>query len=197
MGITISVKTRELDGPGFSDWMVVCYTIHNPDGFDREQFAIDLPRGTVIMPPYDAAQIEGAPIYELDGRGPAPAGRTTRAGQTEVEICFVARRGPMRRGEVSLERRRKVPVPGSSSGAVMFGDGWEPVPYDGAPRGIGPNWVPPALALAPAKPVPHEVEESLEHAIVTHQRLIKALDQQRVIVSPGTFEVEAPPKKKR
>lgn len=143
MGISVKVSTRDLDGPAFGDYVVWCYKIRNPAGFKRnERLGIDLPGDTYVMPPHEASQIEGAPGYDLDGKGTGPAGRVTQDGQQEVEICFVGRRGPARRGELSLEIRRPRAI--NDNHYVL--DDWERLPFESGEEGIGPHWVPPAMA---------------------------------------------------
>lgn len=172
MGITITVDTSDLDGPGYSDWMIVCYKIHNPDGFKKyDRLAVDLPADTEIMSPGRAARIDGGPTYEVDGRGPGPAGRVTQNGQQDVEICLVAKKGPMREGELSLELKRPIPV---NENHFIRGQ-WERLPYEGAPTGIGPHELPPAMAMDLPTGNP-------EHAMLA-QGIMTAMASRRTLVS--------------
>ena len=153
MGITITVDTKDLDGPGFAGWMVVCYHIHSTDPLDKGRYAVDVPGDVEIMPPEKAARIPGAPRYDVDPKGAGETGTVSADDQHDVEICLVARKGPMREG------------------------GWRPLPYDGAPGGMGPHWVPPAIAMT----VP---DGNAEHALLA-ARFGDALAMRRVLISPA------------
>lgn len=191
MGITITVDTSELDGPGFSDWMIVCYTIHNSEtdgdkAFHKgDRLGIDLPGDTAIMPPEEPACIGKAPRYELDGKGPGPAGLVERDGQQDVVICFVAKKGAMRRGDLSLEIQRYI---GGGGGGMV--ERWKRLPFEGGAHGVGRKWLPPAIALADPGHGNHE------HAALAAS-IGEALAARRVIVSMcGPEEQAAPPRRK-
>jgi len=164
MGITIKVNTKDFDGPGFSDWMVVCYKIRNPDGFHRyDRLAVDVPGDSQVMSPEESGQVDGAPKYDLDGKGTGPGGRVDTEGQQEVEICFVTKKGQLRRGDLSLEIKRAE----RSGTQIVYGD-WERLPYDGAPEGMGKHWVPIAMSLSPR----HGHDEAVLAALASQRRLI-------------------------
>ena len=173
MGITITVDTKDLDGPGFAGWMVVCYHIHSTDPLDKGRYAVDVPGDVEIMPPEKAARIPGAPRYDVDPKGAGETGTVSADDQHDVEICLVARKGPMREGELSLEVFER--VLGGAGGMVERG--WRPLPYDGAPGGMGPHWVPPAIAMT----VP---DGNAEHALLA-ARFGDALAMRRVLISPA------------
>jgi hypothetical protein len=145
MGITIRVSTKNAVGPAFSDWTIWSYNIHNPEGFNKgEQVAIDVPGDTDVMAPEAASQLEGAPIYDLDGQGGAAVGCITTNKQTDVEICFVAKKGAGRRGDIGLRIKRS-----RQRRNRIIPDGWELLPFDGGSHGIGKHWLPPASIVAP------------------------------------------------
>jgi hypothetical protein len=80
MGITITVTSSDIqndDGtiqPLFVDWMKVCYTIHNPNGFNQgDRLAIDLPADTEIMSPERAGKAARPGFAMISTiRGPVP-----------------------------------------------------------------------------------------------------------------------------
>jgi hypothetical protein len=65
---------------------------------------------------------------------------------------------------------------------------WQRLPYDGGPQGIGPHWIPPAMAQL--TPQDHEEGALLAASIG------KALASRRVLVSLSGEQAEAPQSRK-
>jgi len=142
MTITVTITKEPLSKFQPSKYCKWCVEVEtdDADGFTSDeglkvplQWAVDFSSDIDILDPEQAKHIPGAPKYSVD---PGPdEGTFTKPGDKTFKICFVAACSDRADTDMSLENRLR--VPGAQPGQPGMPQGWNRVPFDGGPNGVG------------------------------------------------------------